>query len=436
MTAWKEGTVIVLEPRRVAARLLARRVAEEMGVSLGQEVGYHVRFDRKYGPKTRLLFVTDGILLRRMLNDPELDGVSAVIFDEVHERHLESDLTLSLLREQVKGARTDLSLVVMSATLDLETLEERLGPCPVLNAEGRMYPVELHYLERNLNPKKTPIWEAAADACAEALREQGSGSVLVFMPGQREIHRTLEACRRKGLNQIAELLELHGGLPLDLQAKTLREGDARKVIVSTNIAESSVTVPNVSAVVDSGLVRMARFDAGRAMDTLHIQPISQSSADQRSGRAGRTRPGIAYRLWTESAHQAKPAHTPPEIHRCDLAPSLLQIAALRKEGLDAFPWFEPPEDARLEQARKLLQTLKAVEDTGQISRLGRDLAQLPVHPRYARFLLYAQEHGGLEDALTMVSLAQAGRILLKTKSWEIKRQRELKLPEETDCDAF
>lgn len=436
VTAWKHGTVIVLEPRRVAARLLARRVAEEMGVSLGQEVGYHVRFDRKCGPKTRLQFVTDGILLRRMLNDPELEGVSAVIFDEFHERHLESDLTLSLLREQVEGNRPDLSLVVMSATLDLETLEQRLGPCPVLNAEGRMYPVDLHYLERNLNPQKTPIWEAAAEACADCLRVQESGSILVFMPGQREIHRTIDACRRKGLNRSAELLELHGGLPLDLQAKTLREGEGRKIIISTNIAESSVTVPNVVAVVDSGLARIARFDAGRAMDTLHIQPVSQSSADQRSGRAGRTRPGMAYRLWTESAHQARPAHTLPEIHRCDLAPALLQIATLRGEGLDAFPWFEPPEDTRLEQARRLLRTLNAVDELGQVTRLGRDLAQLPVHPRYARFLRYTQEHGGLEEAVIMVALAQAGRILLKTKSWEIKRQRERKLPEESDCDAF
>ena len=297
-----------------------------MGVPLGQEVGYQVRFDRKCTEATRIVFVTDGILLRRLLNDPELAGVSAVIFDEFHERNLESDLLLALLHELSGSSRPDLRLLVMSATLDAKEFEKRMGDsCRVLHSEGRCFPVDVRYLERSPNPASSPVWTLAARSCSDLLREQDSGHILVFMPGRSEIRKTLEACRAEGLHKHAALEELHGDLSLEQQARVLRSEEKRKIIVTTNIAESSLTVDNVVAVVDSGLVRMARFDADRSMDTLHIQAISQASADQRTGRAGRTRPGACMRLWTESNHRARPISSLPEIHRCDLSVPFLHI---------------------------------------------------------------------------------------------------------------
>lgn len=435
VSTWWDGLVLVLEPRRVAARLLARRVAEERGGRVGDEVGYHVRFERKAGPGTRVLFVTDGMLLRRMLNDPDLEGVSAVLFDEFHERHLESDLALSLLRERQRKSRPDLRLLVMSATLDRQALEQSLAPCQFVHAEGRTYPVDIRYLSRPLDPRKTPVWEAAASACADLLREQADGNILVFMPGRREIQKTVDACRVLKLNSVLQIYGLHGDLSLDEQARILQD-TGRKLIVATNLAESSLTVDGVSGVVDSGWVRMARFDAGRKMDTLHVLPISQASADQRAGRAGRTRAGVCVRLWTEQGQQGRSPQTDPEIHRCDLAPSLLQVGSILDQSVDALPWFEAPREERLTQAIELLHQLKALTPDHHINALGRDLAALPVHPRYARLLLHARDAGALEDAVLMAALNQAGRILPSVRDWTMKRQRERKLTAESEADLF
>lgn len=431
-----EGSILVLEPRRVAARLLARRVAEEMGCPLGGEVGYQVRFDRKAGPSTRVLFVTDGILLRRLIHDPELKGVDAVVFDEFHERHLESDLVLSLLREQALQGRSSRRLIVMSATLDGQNLVEKLEGARMLQAEGRRFPVEIRYLEKTLHPAKTPVWEAAALACRQAMREQADGHVLMFMPGRREIRRTLEALRSKDLHKILDLRELHGGLPLQQQAAALRHDQGRACIVATNIAESSLTVDGVTCVIDSGLERRARFDPWKRMETLLVEPVSRASADQRTGRAGRTAPGLCYRLWTESSHGLREAHTPAEIHRCDLAPAFLQSVCAVDRSVKDIPWLEPPDEVRSRQAYQLLEQLGALGEDGRPTRLGRDLADLPLHPRDARFLRSADQEGLLVPAAEWAALRQAGSLLKPTRTWEVKRQRELKLEAESNADPL
>ena len=312
------GKAVVLQPRRLATRLLAKRVAEERGVTLGDEVGYQIRFESVCGPKTRIHFETEGILLRQMLSDPTLADVSAIIFDEFHERHVYGDVTLARAVQLQQTARPDLLLVVMSATLDARLLQPYLEPCVHLHSEGRTHPVTIEHLARPLHPDRDTPWDAAAEAYERAARNgHTSGDTLIFMPGAYEIQRTLEALRHTPAAKGALLLPLHGELPPTEQDAAVARYAQKKIVVATNVAETSLTIDGIRLVIDAGLARVARFDPWRGINTLHIEHISRASADQRAGRAGRTAPGPAIRLWTENEHAGRAAHVLPEIKRVD-----------------------------------------------------------------------------------------------------------------------
>ena len=279
------GQVVVLQPRRLATRLLAARVAHELGVKLGEEVGYQIRFENVTSAKTKIRFVTEGVLLRQMIEDPQLRGVSAILFDEFHERHLYGDITLAQTLDQQEKFRPDLMLAVMSATLNAGELEKYLSPCAILASEGRMFPVEMEYAELPGYVDKRPVWEQAADAFSQYVHRGGEGDVLVFMPGGFEIAQTIETIRNTSEAKGFILLPLHGELPPRDQDAAVARYDKRKVVVATNVAETSLTIDGVRLVIDSGLARVARYDANRGINTLLIDKISQSSADQRAAPA-------------------------------------------------------------------------------------------------------------------------------------------------------
>lgn len=323
--------VIILQPRRLAARMLAKRVAEERDGQLGQEVGYQIRFDRVWGRDTRLLFVTEGILLRMMLGDPELKGVGAIVFDEFHERHLDGDLGLALATQLQELRRPDLKLLVMSATLDTDLLSDYLGQPPVLQAQGRTFPIDIQYGGAGSGSEGPPVWEQAARAFRQLYATHPEGDFLVFMPGGYEIARTVEEIMATPEGRQCVVLPLHGELPPEKQDAAVSRYDKRKVVVSTNVAETSLTIDGIRLVIDSGLARVARFDPHRGINTLLIEKISHASADQRAGRAGRTAPGVCRRLWSEKDHAHRPAHETPEIQRVDLAETVLQLKLLQEQ---------------------------------------------------------------------------------------------------------
>src|SRR2546426_3590198 len=374
-----DGAVVVLQPRRLAARLLAARVAEERGCPLGAEVGYQVRLDGKLSAATRILYVTEGILLRRLLTSPYLDGVSALLFDEFHERHVYGDITLARARMLQETTRPDLKLVVMSATLDTGLVHAYLAPCPVLSTSGRLYPVEVEYLARPVDARRQPIWDTAATAFDQLVRAGVDGDVLVFMPGAYEIMRTIDAIGNLTAARGWTLLPLYGELSPAEQDRAVRPTSGRKVVVATNVAETSITIDGVRAVIDSGLARVARFDPHRGINTLYIEPISQAAADQRAGRAGRTAPGRCLHLWTAQEHRGRVAHTVPEIRRIDLAEMLLVLKAQGIDDAPAFPWLEAPEEVSIARAEQLLRDLEAVDPaTGRITAMGQRMGSFPL----------------------------------------------------------
>ena len=406
-----QGEIVVLQPRRLAARMLARRVAQERGCPLGEEVGYQVRLDRKAGSRTRIRYVTEGILLREWLRDPLLPHVGAIVFDEFHERHLYGDLTLAhALRLQVES-RPDLKLVLMSATLDTEPLQAFLPDAALVTSEGRTHPVKVRYLDRAPDPR-TRIWEVAARATANLVKKT-EGDVLVFMPGRFEIDRTLEELKRGGVGKELELLPLHGELPPEAQDRAVSAGPTLKVIVSTNIAETSLTLEGVTGVVDSGLARVARFDPHRKIDHLDVVPISKASADQRAGRAGRVRPGECIRCWTESSHARRPARETPEIHRVDLAEAVLMFRHLGVNDWSELHLPDPPAAAVLKSTETFLRMLGALDAEGALTETGRRLLDVPAHPRIGRFLLEAQTRGVSTSAARIASLLQDRSILVR-----------------------
>lgn len=372
-----EGEIVVLEPRRIAARLAARFVAEELGEKVGERVGYQVRFDERVSKRTRIRFVTEGILLRRLARDPELRGAGAVIFDELHERHLQGDLALALCR-RARERRT-LHIVAMSATLDATPIADYLD-APVLRVPGRSFPVEVEHAER-IETRR--LDEQVAAAVRRTLAEPG-GDVLVFLPGSREIRWAGQRCRGPCDAAGAELAVLHGSLAPDAQDKVLRTGGRRKVVLSTNVAESSVTLPGVTTVIDSGLERRAGHDPWTGLPSLTVERISQASAIQRAGRAGRVRAGKCVRLFTEHEFRARPAQGAPEIARLDLAELVL---LLRAQGHDphAFDFLEAPPPAALAAAETLLEKLGAL-NAGEVTERGRFMQSLPTHPRLARVI--------------------------------------------------
>ena len=382
------GRILVLEPRRVATRAAARRMADEGGCTVGGRVGYQVRFERRASADTRILVVTEGTAVRMLQDDPFLDGVGAVLVDEFHERSVHADMALAMARHVQRELRPELVLGVMSATLDPAPVAAFLGGCPVVRSGGRLYPVEIRHLETEPSGRTEP---RAARGVVDVLDRHGDGDVLVFLPGVGEIRRTLALLEGEATRRGLDLLPLYGDLPAQQQDAALRPGPRRKVVLSTNVAESSVTIPGVVAVVDSGLARRPVHDPGVGLDRLEQVRISRHSADQRAGRAGRTGPGHCLRLWSADQHAHLPADDEPEVRRVDLAGPILRLLAWG-EAPETFGWFErPPADA-LARARALLEQLGAV-DGGGITPLGRRLAPLPLHPRLGKLLAEGRRLG-------------------------------------------
>jgi len=395
--------IIMLEPRRIAARAAARRMAEEGGWRLGEEAGYQVRFDFRAGSATRILVVTEGILVQRLQADPFLEDVGAVIFDEFHERSLQTDLSLAMARRVQREVRPDLRLVAMSATLDPGPIAAYLGDCPVIESRGRLFPVAVSWLDpRRDRGEPPPLPGLVAGAVRRALGES-PGDVLVFLPGVGEIQRCAEALEPLAGEKDLAVLPLYGDLPAEQQDAVLRPLDRRKVVLATNVAETSVTVDGVTAVVDSGLVRRLRFDAASGLDRLEMGKVSRASAEQRAGRAGRQASGVCLRLWGEWEHAALPERETPEIARVDLAGPALQLLAWGENDLAAFGWFEPPDPAALAAATVLLRRLEALGGQG-VSRIGRAMARMPVHPRLARLLIEGNRLGYPREAALAAAL--------------------------------
>lgn len=417
--------IVVMQPRRLAARMLAKRVASERGVTLGEEVGYQVRLDRKAGAKTRIRYVTEGILLREWLRSPNLDYVGVLVFDEFHERHLYGDLSLAHALRLQASARSDLKIILMSATLDTDPLQAFLPDAEVITSAGRSYPVEIHYLDRDPRASGTDSWDSAATA-AETLSQRIDGDLLIFMPGRFEIDRTLEALKRTFLGKEADCLPLHGDLPPGEQDRAVTPGGRRRVIVATNIAETSLTIEGVTGVIDSGLARVARFDPARGVDQLRVEPISQASADQRSGRAGRTSPGHCVRLWTRAGHASRPLRETPEIHRVDLAEAVLTLRALGIKDWSTLALPDPPEGSVLLHTERFLSRLGALDCGGEITEMGRHLLDYPAHPRIGRLMLEAEMRGLSEEAALLAGLLQ-GRPLFSRKLQSSVRQQQVDL---------
>jgi ATP-dependent helicase HrpB len=386
--------VLVLQPRRLAARMSAQRVADCLGEPLGRRVGYQVRFESAVGPQTRLRFITEGLLSRKLHADPELRGVGVVVLDEFHERHLDGDLGLALLRALQRGARPDLVIVVMSATLDAAPVQQYLSDgadvCARVSSAGRMHPVAIEHQGAS-GEQELP---AAVNRAFHRLLDEGlDGDVLVFLPGAREIQQAASACAGLAAHANVAVLPLHGELPPEQQDLAVKPGSRRKLILATNVAETSVTIDGVVAVIDSGLVRLPAHDPWTGIATLSVSKISRASAVQRAGRAGRTRPGRCLRLYSQADHDRRPEFTPPEVARADLAAALLDLHAFSVAEPERFPWFEAPQPSALHAAEALLRRLGAVDPDGLLTELGRHMLRFPVHPRLARLLVEGQRRG-------------------------------------------
>ena len=391
------GQVWVLEPRRLAARAAARRMAGEHGSPAGDHVGWHVRFDKKCSPRTRIVVMTEGILLRRLQQDPFLEGVGAVLLDEFHERSLLADLSLGLLAEVRRDARPDLVLGVMSATLDPEPVAAFLDSAPIVRSAGRSFPVQVAH---HAVADHARVQDSVVTGVRTALA-QHEGDILAFLPGVREIRDA-----QRALNGVrAQVLPLYGALPPSEQDRVLRPAsDGRRVVLATNVAESSVTVPGVRVVVDGGFVRQPRFDPASGLDRLDTVRISRASADQRAGRAGRTSPGTCLRMWSERVHRSLVAFDRPELLRVDLSSAYLQLLAWGTTP-HAFGWYAPPPAPALQAAARLLTQLGALRDDAQgLTPLGERLAALPLHPRLGTLLVHGARHGQPKAAAIAAAL--------------------------------
>jgi ATP-dependent helicase HrpB len=404
-----EGEIVVLEPRRLAARMAARRVAEELGERPGGTVGYTVRFDDVSGPRTRIRFVTEGILGRRLVASPSLDGVAVVVLDEFHERHLQGDVALALVERLRLSARPDLRVVAMSATLATEQLARFIG-APVLRAEGRRYDVTLEYIAA---PDDRPLDSQVASAVRKLVVGGLDGDVLVFLPGAAEIRRARDTCAKVAAEADLMVLPLHGDLSPEEQDAAVRPAARRKLILATNVAESSVTIDGVVAVVDSGWARVASQAPWSGLPRLRLEKISRASAIQRAGRAGRTRPGRCVRLYTRADFEQRPEHDTPEIARLDLAQTWLELAAI---GASDVRWLEAPPEASARAASELLGRLGAVDRDGRITDAGRAMVRLAVHPRAARVVLEGARRGAAEDACAAAAILAEGDIRSASKA--------------------
>jgi ATP-dependent helicase HrpB len=406
---WLAGrSILMLEPRRLAARAACARMAELCGEEIGKTIGYRIRFESRVSRATRVEVVTEGILTRRLQSDSALEGVGLVIFDEFHERHLQTDLSLALTLDAQEGLREDLKVLVMSATLDGAAVSKLLGDAPIgsrrgprdtdvavadspiVTSEGRLFPVETRYLGA---ATELELPDRMRDAIARALADT-DGDVLAFLPGAGEIRRTQERLAARASGDV-EVFPLYGDLPWEQQTRVFARMPAgkRRVILATPIAETSLTLEGVRAVVDSGYVRLPQFQPGSGLTRLVTQRISKASAEQRAGRAGRLAPGICYRLWSDSIQHGLVPQTPPEIRGADLAPLALELALWGARDASKLKWLDPPPPAAMAQARELLQELDALDAEGRITDMGRAMAKLPVHPRLAHMLLRARDRG-------------------------------------------
>jgi len=488
----KPFRIVVLQPRRVAARTVAARVAWERDGKLGDEVGYQIRFDDRLGDATRICFVTEGVLLRWLQDDQQLSDVAAVLFDEFHERNLLSDVALALVKRLQQMARPDLKIVVMSATLDAEPVaaylaqagekagkweSERVSeltgslshshtfsPAPVLVSEGICFPVEVRYAE---HLDRRPTTEQAADAVERIVNHGGPGDVLVFMPGMGEINATINALRAAHLAEDCDFIPLHGDLSPEQQDLAFCASDRRKIVVSTNVAETSVTIDGIMHVVDSGEARVARYDAERGIQTLFIEEISRASADQRKGRAGRTAPGTCWRLWTESGHLNRPERNTPEIQRADLAEVVLLLHSLGIQSAVTFDWLDKPDPAAVERAERLLVMLGALRagesvsgfelgvsgseaaDAADSTRntkhetrntdltdIGRQMLRLPMHPRYSRMLVEAGRRGCVPSAALCAALVSGRDLLMRVQRGDARAAENRELFEASQDSDF
>jgi ATP-dependent helicase HrpB len=398
---WCEGRVILLSPRRVAARAAAERMAELLGEKPGETIGYLTRLDAKRSAKTRVLVMTEAIFVATIREDPELAGVSAVLFDEAHERHLDSDFGLALAIESQQDLREDLRILVMSATIDGARFAALLDDAPVIESEGRAHPLRIEWLGAQ---PELRLEDAMADAVATAWKAE-EGDVLAFLPGLGEIERTRERLEKRLPD--APVLPLHGQVdPAGQRAAIRRDPQGRRrIVLASAIAESSVTLDGVSVVVDAGLSRRAEFDPAAGTTRLVTVQASRASADQRAGRAARQGPGAAYRLWNAAAHAGRPAYDPPEVETADLAPLALGLAEWGASA-DQLAWLDPPPAAAMASARERLVALGALEADGGITRRGRELAQLPMDPQHGAMLLFGAEHGVADLAAKLVALLQ------------------------------
>lgn len=377
-----EGRIVMLEPRRLAARAAAERMAETLGEEVGQTVGYRVRGDSAVSKATRIEVVTEGILTRMVQDNPELPGIGLVIFDEFHERSLNADLGLALTWEIRGVLRPDLQVLVMSATLDAGPVAALLDDAPLITSEGRAFPVETRHLSRPI-PKDQRLEAATADLVLTALAE-AEGGCLVFLPGEGEIRRTAARLERQ-LPKEVTLHTLYGAMPLTAQRAAIKpQVEGRKLVLATSIAETSLTIEDIRIVVDAGRARRARFDPASGMSRLVTEPVSRAEADQRRGRAGRVAPGVCYRMWTKGAEGALPAFPPPEIAATDLAGLALELAVWG--SADGLAFLTPPPDGAMQEARGLLTALGALDPDGRITSHGRALARIPLHPRLAHML--------------------------------------------------
>jgi ATP-dependent helicase HrpB len=387
------GGVIVLEPRRIAARMAARRVAAELGEEVGQTVGYQVRFEEKTGPRTRLRFVTEGILTRRLVTDPTLNGIDAVILDEFHERHVDTDLALALLK-RLQQTRPELRIVVMSATLEAGPIARFLGDCPVLRSAGRMFPLTI----RHTPYSPQPLAKQMSKAFESLAQQQPSGSILAFLPGIAEIRQAMRECEAIARKAGMLVLPLHGDLTPAEQDRAVLPCEQRRLILATNVAESSVTVDGVTAVIDSGLARIATYSPWTGLPTLHVGRISKASATQRAGRAGRLAPGEVIRLYPEGDFQLRPEHDSPEILRADLAQLLLSLRAMKIPHLRELDWLDTPPFEAVQAAESLLDQL------GAFGNVAERMNRYPLPPRLSRILIEAIERGVGEDGCRVAAM--------------------------------
>jgi len=417
------GKILVIEPRRMAARLLAGWVAKQRKAQLGHEVGYAVRFDTKYRNDSRIIYLTDGVFQRWIQEDPTLSGVGAVVFDEFHERRLAVDIALARCLDLQDGARPDLRVVVMSATLETAGVADYLAPAVSLEAGGRKFPVEVHYRthrppvndRRGGPPREVPIWEKMVAVCRDAMAMPEPGNILMFLPGTHEIRKTIELLENGSVAKGWDVFPLYSALPPAAQEAAIAPGGRPKIIVATNVAETSLTIDGVRTVIDSGLARTASYEARRGINTLLITKISRAASEQRAGRAGRTAPGRAFRLWSEGEHARRSEFEAPEVHRVDLSESVLLLKAAGVSDIRQFRWFDAPLEDSLSRAERLLHDLGALDAAGQLTDEGRKMAALPLEPRFSRLMLAGHEHGCVAETAFIAACVQGEGIFVNKR---------------------